>query len=261
VSMGYQIGVTPLQMAAAASAIANGGSYVEPRVVRAIYRDNRRFAVPPKTLRRIISADTAAAMTGIMEQVVERGTATLAQLPGYTIAGKTGTANKLVNGRYSWDTYASFVGFLPSQQPAATIIVVLDAPRGRNGHFGGPVAAPIFKRIAEATLRYLGIGPTINPPAPVLIASDARRAAPKGVAEDPPIVRLVAEEGAMPDLSGMTAREAVRTLVKRGLTPRLSGDGVVVSQSPEAGAPIDGEATCYVVLERAPSPRAAAEHR
>ena len=82
-----------------------------------------------------------------------------------------------------------------------------------------------------------------------------------GVTEDPPIVRLVAEEGAMPDLSGMTAREAVRTLVRRGLTPRLSGDGVVVAQSPEAGAPIDGEATCYVVLERAPSPRAAAEHR
>ena len=261
VSMGYQVGVTPLQMAAAASAIANGGNYVEPRVVRAIYRDNRRFAVQPKTLRRIISADTAAAMTAIMEQVVERGTATLAQLPGYTIAGKTGTANKLVNGRYSWDTFASFIGFVPSQQPAITIIVVLDAPRGKNGHFGGPVSAPIFKRIAEATLRYLGIGPSINPPVPVLVAGDGPKEPTQGIAEDPPIVRLVAETGTMPDLSGMTAREALRTLVKLGMTARLSGDGVVVEQEPAAGSPIEGEAISRLVLERSPVRRAVAEHR
>jgi cell division protein FtsI (penicillin-binding protein 3) len=260
VSMGYQIGVTPLQMAAAASAIANGGNYVEPRAVRAIYRDDRRFAVQTKTLRRIISADTAAAMTAIMEQVVERGTATLAQLPGYTIAGKTGTANKLVNGRYSSDTYASFIGFVPSQQPAITVIVVLDSPRGKNGHFGGPVAAPIFKRIAESTLRYLGIGPSINPPPPVLVAGDGASAAPNAVAEDEPIVRMVAESGTMPDLGGMTAREAVRSLVKLGMNAHLSGDGVVVAQVPEAGSPIGGDAVCYLVLDRAPVSRAA-DHR
>jgi cell division protein FtsI (penicillin-binding protein 3) len=262
VSMGYQVGVTPLQMAAAASAIANGGNFVEPRVVRAIYRDNRRFAVQPKILRRIISADTAATMTAIMEQVVERGTATLARLPGYTIAGKTGTANKLVNGRYSWDTYASFIGFVPSQQPAVAIIVVLDAPRGKNGHFGGPVSAPIFKRIAESTLRYLGVGPSINPPPPVLVASDGANAAPKDVVEESPVVRLVAESGTMPDLSGMTAREALQTLVKLGLNANLSGSGVVVAQSPEAGSPLEGEAVCRLTLERAQPPRvAAAEHR
>jgi cell division protein FtsI (penicillin-binding protein 3) len=261
VSMGYQVGVTPLQMAAAASAIANGGNYVEPRVVRAVYRDNRRFAVQPKILRRIISADTAAAMTTIMEQVVERGTATLAQLPGYTIAGKTGTANKLLNGRYSSDTYASFIGFVPSQDPAITVIVVLDSPRGRNGHFGGPVSAPIFKRIAESTLRYLGIGPSINPPPPVLVAGDDRKATPEPVSEVAPIVRLVAESGTMPDLSGMTAREAVRSLVKVRMSAHLSGDGVVVAQKPMPGSPIEGESVCYLVLERAPGRRAAAEPR
>jgi cell division protein FtsI (penicillin-binding protein 3) len=261
VSMGYQVGVTPLQMAAAAGAIANGGNYVEPRVVRAVYRDNRRFAVQPKILRRIISADTAAAMTTIMEQVVERGTATLAQLPGYTIAGKTGTANKLLNGRYSYDTYASFVGFVPSQDPAIAVIVVLDSPRGKNGHFGGPVAAPIFKRIAESTLRYLGIGPSINPPPPVLVASDGPKAAPEPIAEAAPIVRLIAEAGTMPDLTGLTAREAVRSLVKVRMSAHLSGDGVVVAQKPAPGSPIEGEAVCYLVLERAPARRAAAEHR
>jgi cell division protein FtsI (penicillin-binding protein 3) len=261
VSMGYQVGVTPLQMAAAASAIANGGNYVEPRVVRAIYRDDRRFAVQPKILRRVITADTAATMTAIMEQVVERGTGKLAQLPGYTIAGKTGTANKLVNGRYSWDTYASFIGFLPSQQPAVTIIVVLEAPRGKNGHFGGPVSAPIFRRIAESTLRYLGIGPSINPPPPVLVANDEAQASPQEILEDQPIVRLVAESGTMPDLSGMTAREALRTLVKLGMTANLSGSGIVVAQSPEAGSPLDGAALCHLTLERAQSRRVAAEHQ
>src|SRR6185436_16810995 len=174
VSMGYQVGVTPLQMAAAVSSVANGGQYVEPRAVRAAYRDNRRYEVKPKVLRRTISLDTAAALTGIMEQVVERGTAKgFAQIPGYTIAGKTGTANTLVNGRYSNSTYASFVGFLPSRDPKVTILVMLDSPRGKNGHFGGAVAAPIFRRIAEATLRYMSVPPSVNPAPPVLVTRQA----------------------------------------------------------------------------------------
>src|SRR5213078_4418598 len=112
--------------------------------------------IQPKTLRRIISPDTAAAMTAIMEGVVaaEHGTANAAQIPGYTVAGKTGTAAKLVGGQYSHSEYnASFVGFVPSRNPAIAIIVVLDSPHGRNRYFGGTVSAPIFRRIAEPTLR------------------------------------------------------------------------------------------------------------
>ena len=98
-----------------------------------------------------------------MEDVVERGTAKLAQIPGYTIAGKTGTASKLIDGRYSAnENNVSFVGFVPSREPAVAIIVVIDSPHA-NGNSGGTVAAPIFKRIAEASLDYLGVGPTINP--------------------------------------------------------------------------------------------------
>jgi cell division protein FtsI/penicillin-binding protein 2 len=129
--MGYQVGVTPLQMAAAVSAVANGGEYIEPRVVRAAYREDRRYNVRTKVLRRAIDADTAAALTAIMEQVVEKGTGTTAQIPGYTIAGKTGTANTLVDHRYTNDTYASFVGFLPSRDPKLTILVMLNSPHGR----------------------------------------------------------------------------------------------------------------------------------
>ena len=131
--MGYQIGVTPLQMVAAVSAIANGGELVEPRIVGAVYRDSRRYPVTPKVVRRAISADTAATLTTIMEGVVERGTAKAAQIPGYTVAGKTGTAHKLVDGRYSKSDYnASFVGFIPSRNPAVAIIVVTDSPHAGN---------------------------------------------------------------------------------------------------------------------------------
>jgi membrane peptidoglycan carboxypeptidase len=263
VSMGYQVGVTPLQMLAAVSSVANGGQYVEPRVIRAIYKDNRRYAVQPKIVRRTISADTAATMTGIMEGVVERGTAKAAQIPGYTIAGKTGTAAKLVNGHYSTTNWnASFVGFLPSRDPAVAIIVVTDSPHTK-GHTGGVVSAPVFKKIAEEALRYLGIGPTINPSSPVLVArrdESGDRATAESEREASPVVSLVADgpPGTVPDLSGMSARDAVRRLVKLGLSARVTGDGFVVSQTPPAGSPIDGDAVCRLVLERWPTRHAAA---
>jgi cell division protein FtsI (penicillin-binding protein 3) len=256
VSMGYQVGVTPLQMVAAVGAVANGGQYVQPRVLRAVYRDNRRYAVPTKIVRRAITEDTAAAMTGIMEGVVERGTARAAQIPGYTIAGKTGTAAKLVNGRYSAsDWNASFVGFVPSRNPALAIIVVTDSPHTK-GHTGGAVSAPIFKRIAEESLRYLGIGPTINPPTPVIVArrDESERLSANGEDADGTVVSLVHDGavGTVPDLHGMSARDALRLLVKIGMNAQLSGDGVVVSQDHEPGSPIDSDGVCRLVLDRWP---------
>jgi cell division protein FtsI (penicillin-binding protein 3) len=253
--MGYQVGVTPLQMAAAVSSVANGGLYVEPRVVRAAYRDNRRYEVKPKVLRRTISLDTAAALTGIMEQVVERGTAKgFAEIPGYTIAGKTGTANTLIKGHYSNNTYASFVGFLPSRDPKVTILVMLDSPRGSNGHFGGPVSGPIFRRIAEATLRYLGVAPTIDPAPPVLVA---RRDGQDVVetdesAQESPVVNVLIEApaGFVPDVRGLSAREAMRKLAKAGLAAQMAGDGFVVSQDPAPGEPIENRRICHITLER-----------
>ena len=247
-------------MVTAISSVANGGEMIEPRVIRAVYRDNRRFAVQPKVVRRVISADTAATLTGIMEGVVgdPHGTATRAQIPGYTIAGKTGTAAKLVNGHYSTTDYnASFVGFIPSRNPAIAIIVVTDAPHVYP-NTGGWVSAPVFKRIAEATLRYMGVGPSINPPSPVLVArhDDASEHTPaSSAAASDAVVSFVADgpSGTVPDLRGMSAREAVRKLVKLGMNPRVVGDGFVVSQEPQAGAPIDGDAVCRLVLQRWPS--------
>lgn len=256
VSIGYQVGVTPLQMIAAVGSIANGGEYMQPRVVRAIYRNGRRYAVRPRALRRTVSADTAAALTSIMEGVVERGTGTEARMPGYTVAGKTGTAAKLIDGRYSHSEYnASFVGFVPSRDPAVAIIVVTDSPHGPHGYYGGSVSAPIFERIAGAAVQYLGVAPTVNPAPPVLVARrsdppETPTAAPVAAA---PVVSLVADgvPGTVPDLTGLSAREAVCRLAAIGLTARASGDGVVVSQQPAPGTPVDDAGTCRLMLDRA----------
>ena len=257
VAIGYQIAVTPLQMLSAVSSIANLGQYVEPRIVRALYRDNRRYVVQPKVVRRSVTADTAATLTGIMETVVEHGTAKAAQIPGFTIAGKTGTSAKLLNGRYSKSDYnASFVAFLPSRDPAIAIIVVLDLPHHQTLYTGGIVAAPIFKRIAEPALRYLGIAPTVNRDPPVLIARrDEESPAPVISAEAPaPFVNLVADEapGTVPDLRGMSGRDAVRRLVTLGLSPHVTGDGLVVSQDPLPGALFDEGDVCRLLLDRDP---------
>jgi cell division protein FtsI (penicillin-binding protein 3) len=254
-SMGYQVGVTPLQMVAAVSSVANGGDLIQPRVVRALIRDGKRIDVKPTILGRTISKDTAITLTGIMEQIVERGTATQAQIAGYTIAGKTGTASKLVNGRYSHtDYYASFVAFLPSRNPVATIIVVIDSPHAR-GYYGGPIAGPVFQRIAEATLRHLGVPPTLNASPPVLVARRTEQPQIQThTRRDASIVQVGTNGNArdLPDLRGLSAREALRVLTKIGLIARLTGNGVVTSQTPSAGTPIEPGMACELKLERTP---------
>ena len=256
VSMGYQVGVTALQMAAAVSSVANGGELFEPRVVRAIVRDGKRAAVKPKVIRRTVSADTAAALTTIMEQVVERGTAKSAQMEGFTVAGKTGTAAKLIAGRYSKSDYnASFVGFVPSRDPAVTIVVVIDAPHA-GGYFGGTVAAPVFKKIAEPTLRHLGIGRTIDPISPVLIARHVpEHEFPTSAPVGPPTIVTVAGAGnadaeLVPDLRGLSARDALSTLSKLGMAGQLVGVGFVVAQDPTPGVPVERGRWCRLSLER-----------
>jgi len=247
VSMGYQVGVTPLQMVAAVGAVANGGELMEPRVVGAVYRNGLRYPVRPKVVRRVIDPQTAAALTTIMEGVTEHGTAKAARVEGYTVAGKTGTAAKLVGGRYSKRDYnASFVGFFPSRDPLLAMIVVIDSPHAGT-YYGGTVAAPIFKRIADDALRHLGVPPSIDPPPAVLVArADAT------AAETPRLQPAVVEmpTDAVPDVAGLSARDAITTLARAGLRPRLTGDGFVVGQSPAAGAPLQKGADVRLVLGR-----------
>lgn len=241
VSMGYQIGVTPLQMVTAVNSVANGGKLLEPHLVRATIRDGRRHPMQPKVLRQAITQATANALTTIMEGVVERGTAKAAALDGYRVAGKTGTAAKILpGGGYSKTDYnGSFVGFVPSRRPALTILVVIDSARTGQG-YGGAVAAPIFKRIAEASLRRLGVPRTIDPIAPVLATLPPVQAAP-AAARTSILASLTpaANLGLMPDLRGLGAREALRVLGRLGLSARIEGSGTVVHQLPEAGTPLE----------------------
>ena len=254
VSMGYEIGVTPLQMAAAVSAVANGGKLLEPHFVQSVIRAGKEERIAPRVLRQAISPVTAATVTTMMEGVVERGTATSARLPGYGVAGKTGTAKKAVPGGYSNSDYnASFVGFLPSRAPRFTILVVVDTPRG--SYYGGVVAAPIFQKIAAGAVQYAGLAPTAegqprmimqpSPPEPYVRPAIANRTpilTPVGSPIDGPAL--------MPDLVGLPAREAVRQLMAFGLTPRLKGTGFVVSQYPLAGAALASGAVGTLELKR-----------
>lgn len=268
-SMGYQVAVTPLQMATAISAVANGGELLQPRLVRAVARNGGSVASERRVIRRAISRATAAELTEIMTAVADRGTARRAQVPGYKVAGKTGTAEKLIDGRYSHrDHNASFVGFVPADAPRLAMLVMIDTPRSamingirQRAYTGGLVAAPIFQRIAEAALRYLEVPRSPASDEPVVVARSASpspgtRLQPAALAEAGTASRgfgvpaAPEQAGAMPDLRGLSARQAVRVLGRIGLSAEFIGDGTVTRHAPAAGEAIDSSAAATIWLHR-----------
>jgi cell division protein FtsI/penicillin-binding protein 2 len=262
VSMGYQVAVTPLQMATAVGAVANGGLLMEPRLVRAVVRDGVRQEVPPRVIRRVIEESTARTLTGMMKNVVSRGTAKAAVIEGYPAAGKTGTSTRLAEGGgYSRSDYnASFVGFVPADKPAITVLVVVDSPR--TSIYGGAVAAPIFRQIAEGALLHLGIAPEGDGRTPMTVragSGDSIRTQRVSVSPQPPSLVRTGGFGPvptpMPDLRGLSLREALRVLGSAGLSAHTSGAGFVDDQWPAAGTPIDPGAVSRLSLRRDPALR------
>ncbi len=161
VSFGQEVSVTPLQLAAAFAAIANGGELLRPWVVASAGRESRWSRRGERTvLGRAVSPATARSLERMLEAVVEEGTGKRAAIPGYTVAGKTGTAQKAVPGEgYLSGRYvASFVGFAPARSPAVVCLIAIDEPRGGLYH-GGDVAAEIFAAVVGKTLFYLGVAP------------------------------------------------------------------------------------------------------
>ena len=264
VAIGQEIGVTPLQMAAAFGALANDGVRVAPHLVREVRNSSGAITQrPTPEQRRVISKDTAIALRGMLEDVTLNGTAKKAQLDGYTAAGKTGTAQKIdpATKRYSMTKHvASFVGFAPVSNPAVVIVVVIDEPAG--AYHGGDVAAPVFREIAEAILPDMGVMPDTDFKAPVeLIARET--ATPAEVAEQreaetrmeearestmpkvpgrdqrgSEIVYAVATSKAilMPDLKGRSVRDVARACAQLGLQLEAHGEGRVIKQIPEVGS-------------------------
>jgi cell division protein FtsI/penicillin-binding protein 2 len=239
IAIGQEIGVTPLQIVRAVSAVATGGELVEPRIVKRVIDDDGRTVYEPPRQKpvRVMSERTAAVLNEILKNVVTRGTGTNAALAEYVVAGKTGTAQKAigrggyVDGRY----VGSFAGYVPADRPRLAILVVVDEPHPE--YYGGTVAAPVFREIAEGTLRYLGVPPSLPSRSigvtPPLLAAFSQPATAAGPASG------------VPDLRGLDARAAIARAVSSGLAVRTIGSGVVTSQDPQPGGalPVHGSVT------------------
>ncbi|MBI4517368.1 MAG: transpeptidase family protein [Deltaproteobacteria bacterium] len=241
-SFGQGIAVTPLQLASAYGAIANGGLLLKPQVVqRVITEDGRVERAPrPEVVRRVISLETAAALTTMLQRVVESGTGTKAAVAGFSVAGKTGTAQKVDphTGRYSArGRMSSFVGFVPADDPRLVILVVIDTPKGVT--YGGLVAAPVFRRIAEYSLERLGLRPQL----PLVPASELAALVPQ-----PVVWQVVDSSGGMPSFLGLSMREALVRAHRAGWEVQLEGSGFVVAQEPPPGAAAGNGRTLRLVF-------------
>ena len=269
-AFGQGVSVSVLQLTMALGAIGNGGVLMEPILVKEIVspKGDKVKEFSPRPVRRVISEETATTMLRIMETVTQQGgTATGASPPGFTTAGKTGTAQKVVGGAYSRSKYNSvFMGLIPAQEPVLAITVVVEEPKGAI--YGGVVAAPIFREIAGQALRVLGYYPQPdksdsilahnNPTAPTPVASPAPEIMPlqASLLGPPELPRLVpASEPpseplkVMPDLKGMTIRRAVKLLHRSGVHYQMQGSGLAVAQEPPPGSPLEPGMLCVVKFE------------
>ncbi|MGA0556891.1 penicillin-binding protein [Larkinella sp. VNQ87] len=268
-AIGYELKLTPLQMLAFYNAIANDGNWVQPMLVKQVRRANDvvKEYEPYVSQEPICSQTTIRQVKKMLEGVVERGTAKKSQSPYYRFAGKTGTAQKLINGRYQVGKYyTSFIGYFPAEKPKYSIVVVIDTPHGASIDllYGGSVSAPVFREIADRIYAY-----DVQMHRPVAIAAKPPRQSAKGVkagfADD---IRTIGSElnidaqpgpegwvkadtqgtrvqwisqtnqNRVPDLRGMTLRDALHLLENRGFRVRFEGYGKVVEQSVPPGDPL-----------------------
>jgi len=279
IAIGQEIGVTPLQMVSAYGAVANDGVRIAPHIVREVRNANGSvlFSAQPEQ-RRVINAETAIALRGMLEGVTLHGTAKKAQLDGYSAAGKTGTAQKIdprTKGYSATKFVGSFVGFAPVNNPQVAIIVVIDEPAG--AYHGGDVAAPVFREIAEQILPALNVEPDIETTAiPELIARADKQASSEAKLRDeqqraeserrstlPTVVSDGGREGevvyavttskamVMPDLHGRSVRDVARTCAQLGLQIEARGEGKVMKQSPAPGAEVSTGQVIYLDFGRA----------
>jgi stage V sporulation protein D (sporulation-specific penicillin-binding protein) len=230
-SFGQGVSVTPIQQIAAVSAAINGGKLYKPHVARAWYNPltgEKVETVKPELVRQVISEETSKQVRETLESVVANGTGRNAFIDGYRVGGKTGTAQKVVNGRYSADQHiVSFIGFAPADDPKIVVYAAVDNPQGLQ--FGGLIAAPLVKNIMEDALRYMQVPQRKD------------QLERKYVYGDTPIVQV-------PSLIGMSVTEIYEDLNSNFLLAKSGAGKFVVNQVPKPGARVEQGSTIRVYL-------------
>lgn len=258
-SFGQGMTATPLQVAAALGVLANGGQLMRPFLVRRVVAADGEVLLDrrPEPIRQVVPPEIARHVATLMTAVTRKGgTGTLAAIPGFEVAGKTGTAQKAEPGKrgYSADKrFSSFMGFVPAEAPKVAIFVGIDEPK--TDRYGGVVAGPVFREVAEEALRQLGVlvpqsSPGVLQDVLAALESTARPSPAPAIVE----VGFVDEAAAgelqrVPDLRGLSARAALRLLSARGLEAEVEGSGRVTSQQPPPGGTVNAGARVKLVLK------------
>ncbi|WP_010270139.1 stage V sporulation protein D [Paenibacillus senegalensis] len=241
-AFGQGVSVTPIQQVAAVSAAINGGVLYQPHLAKGWYHPETGElieSIEPEMVRRVISEETSKQVREALESVVAKGTGRNAFLEGYRVGGKTGTAQKVVNGRYSpTEHIVSFIGFAPADDPQVVIYIAVDNPQGIQ--FGGLIAAPIVKNIMGDTLHYLEVKPRKEQ-----VEREYRYGEPV------PVV--------VPDMVGATVQDLYEDL-RSDLRLAQSGSGsYVISQAPKAGTKVEQGSTVRIYLSSTPPPQTSAQ--
>ncbi len=267
-AFGQGVSVSNLQLAMAIAAIANKGRLLEPILVAKV-TDSTGVVLTeatPKVRRRVVSPRVARLMAEMLAAVTEGdGTGIEAKIPGFRVAGKTATAQKIdpTTGRYNDTTYVtSFVGFVPAERPRLVVSVVIDEPSA-GANSGGSVAAPVFRRVAEMTLQYLGVRPDGTHPMKLDDVADYAKGAdpaktayavlePKDEEEDKPEPSEAPAGGEsvrVPALDGLPIRAAVKSAIDKGFVPVVEGSGRLARTEPPGGTRVPKGSKLVLVFE------------
>ena len=243
IPIGYEVSATPLQIAMSYAAIANGGFMLKPYVVEKIEKhDDTIIKNQRNTKKRVLSQSNAEKLSLMLSHTVENGSGKLANVAGWNVAGKTGTSKKLIDGQYSEKEFiSSFVGFFPAENPQLLCLIILDSPdASRNLHWGSMSSAPVFKSVMD---RVINIDKSIS----------ISRSKKEKLKNEPILIQKNLERKIeyveMPNLIGKTVRDAFSELKRAGIKPQISGRGLIVSQSIEAGTKIEKKSICILKAE------------
>ena len=273
ISMGHEVGITALQLAMAYGAVANGGILLKPYIINTINNIDgiSIYSEEPKVVRKIANENVMSRLSQLLVKAVETGTGIEADIPGWQVAGKTGTAQKNIDGVYSHTKFVSnFVGYLPASNPQLLCVITLDEPK-LGYHWGGTGAAPVFKRVME---RIINLDDSIKMPKniinesithePILVENKLKKSI-KIFKNEPILLSSIANEPApvpsskkqqkikaetvIPNVKGMSLKKAINTLHNSGLESKFAGSGTVVWQSPKPGTISFTGTICSIGLE------------